>query len=223
MYYDLLLEQIDSESVAILSKIKEYTEFGEEKKKLAAHYPCIDMFFDREEEKITLSTEEHKALIEYIELARRQETLESREYYWAGHRHARIYENRLGIHSQQCGQNYCNKGNRMEILGWNHKECPEWLGSFVQRLDDKIEAQLKRNPHYCDLLKEEEQLLDKYPVILQLVEMMNPSKELKLSIEEQKALSEFYDIKLKRNTYEELASYLIGQEDIFSYLYTIYG
>ena len=73
------------------------------------------------------------------------------------------------------------------------------------------------------LAKREEEILKEYPIISRLVEGEISPYEETLSQKEQKAFAEFFSIELSRNTYEELAIYLIAQGDLFVYLNTIIG
>lgn len=111
----------------------------------------------------------------------------------------------------------------MKKITWNHLNAPDYLDSFIQRMEYLAGIHLKDNPHYQKLAKREEEILKEYPIISRLVEGEISPHEETLSQKEQKAFVEFFSIELSRNTYEELEIYLIAQGDLFVYLNTIIG
>lgn len=60
--------------------------------------------------------------------------------------------------------------------------------------------------------------MDKYPVILKLLEGEVSQKEITLSAEEQKRFAEYFSLELCQNTYEEWVIYLMAQGDLLEYL-----
>lgn len=58
----------------------------------------------------------------------------------------------------------------MRKLMWNHINPPDYLDFFIQRIQFPCAKRLKKNPEYQELNQEKQELLDKYPVILKLLD-----------------------------------------------------
>ena len=58
-------------------------------------YPCIDAVLEGTEE-ISLTGEEHRALVHYLDIQQKMESAQRREYYRFGHVHAQRYRDGLG-------------------------------------------------------------------------------------------------------------------------------
>lgn len=109
----------------------------------------------------------------------------------------------------------------MRKLEWNHRNPPDCLDVFIQRLQYLCELRLKENPNYMELVEKKQELLKKYSIITQLFDGEKKRKEITISVEEQEALVELFSIELIRNTYEEWEIYLISQGDFLVYLNTV--
>lgn len=103
----------------------------------------------------------------------------------------------------------------MRKLEWNHRNPPDCVDVFIQRLQYLCQLRLKENPNYLDFVDKKQKLLKKYPVIIQLFDGEKKSKEITISVEEQEALVEFFSIELNREIY------LISQGDFLVYLNTV--
>ena len=79
----ILLETIDSETIQELSENQEYRKMQIRRKELLEHYPIIEKVID-DEGKVSISEQEHKALLEYFLVKDRMENEERLYHYLYG-------------------------------------------------------------------------------------------------------------------------------------------
>ena len=80
----ILMETIDSETIQKLSENQEYRKMQIRRKELLEHYPIIEKVID-DEGKVSISEQEHKALLEYFLVKDRMENEERLYHYLYGH------------------------------------------------------------------------------------------------------------------------------------------
>ena len=88
---------------------------------------------------------------------------------------------------------------------------PDWLDGFIQRLDKMLAKRLERNPGWRKLKQDEQEILEKFPLIMRLLEGDLVKNEITISTEEQRAFEGFFSILLHMDSYRELELYMIGQ------------
>ena len=79
----ILMETIDSETIQKLSENQEYRKMQIRRKELLEHYPIIEKVID-DEGKVSISAQEHKALLEYFLVKDRMENEERLYHYLYG-------------------------------------------------------------------------------------------------------------------------------------------
>jgi len=95
-WLERLLEKTDSDSVTYLREHnEEYKRLWQEEKTLVNTYPCISKLMEGKGS-IRLNAEEHDAVVSYLSLASKLESMERRELYLYGHVHCYEYLKRLG-------------------------------------------------------------------------------------------------------------------------------
>lgn len=94
---------------------------------------------------------------------------------------------------------------------------PDWLDGFIQRLDKILAEKLEQNPGWRKLKQDEQKILEKYPLILRLLEGDLVKSDITISKEEQRAFEEFFSIQLHMDSYKELELYMIGQGELVKY------
>lgn len=92
--FDMAIEDVDGEAMEWLKTQKYYQTWLEEQKALVEKYPCINDILESDGE-ISLTKEEHEALVHYLEIQQKKESAERREYYRFGHVHAKKYWHEL--------------------------------------------------------------------------------------------------------------------------------
>ena len=208
--FAMAIEDVDSQTMDWLTKQDFYRELRKELRQLAEKYPCIEAVLEGEGE-VSLTKEEHEALVHYLEIEQKKESAERREYYYFGHIHAQRYCNDIG--KRKC---YVTK-DKISTKQCKGQELPEWLEGFIHRLDILLEENLLKNDSYRELKQDEDEILQKYPVFLRLIEGGIIEEEITLSVNEQKAFEKFFSLQLNMDSYRELALYKIGQEDLVKY------
>lgn len=93
--FDMAIEEADSETVEWLGGQEYYQKWKKERRELVEKYPCIDAVLEGTEE-ISLTGEEHRALVHYLDIQQKMESAQRREYYRFGHVHAQRYRDGLG-------------------------------------------------------------------------------------------------------------------------------
>ena len=208
--FAMAIEDVDSQTMDWLTKQDFYRELRKELRQLEEKYPCIEAVLEGEGE-VSLTKEEHEALVHYLEIEQKKESAERREYYYFGHIHAQRYCN--DIEKRKC---YVAK-DKISTKQCKGQELPEWLDGFIHRLDILLEENLLQNDSYRELKQNESEILQKYPVIRRLIEGGIIEEEITLSVNEQKAFEKFFFLQLNMDNYRELALYKIGQEDLVKY------
>lgn len=92
----ILLETIDSETIQKLSENQEYRKMQIRRKELLEHYPIIEKVID-DEGKVSISEQEHKALLEYFLVKDCMENEERLYHYLYGHIHCYEYMKKIGV------------------------------------------------------------------------------------------------------------------------------
>lgn len=92
----ILLETIDSETIQKLSENQEYRKMQIRRKELLEHYPIIEKVID-DVGKVSISEQEHKALLEYFLVKDRMENEERLYHYLYGHIHCYEYMKKIGV------------------------------------------------------------------------------------------------------------------------------
>ena len=92
--FDMAIEEADSETVDWLGRQEYYQKWEKERQELVEKYPCIDAVLEGTEE-ISLTGEEHRALVDYLDIRQKMESAQRREYYRFGHVHAQRYRDGL--------------------------------------------------------------------------------------------------------------------------------
>ena len=88
--FDIIMEEIDTETITSLQDDMAYQELVSRQEEIWEKYPILKDFFDETEE-ITLTKEEHKAVLKYQEIQQKRELAERKGYYWCGQKHAFSY------------------------------------------------------------------------------------------------------------------------------------
>lgn len=89
--FDMAIEEADCETVEWLGGQEYYQKWKKERQEFVEKYPCIDTVLEGTEE-ISLTDEEHRALVHYLDIQQKMEW----EYYRFGHVHAQRYRDGLG-------------------------------------------------------------------------------------------------------------------------------
>lgn len=210
--FDMAIDEADSETMDWLGKQEYYQKWQGELKKLVEKYPCIDEILEGKEE-ISLTKDEHKAFVKYLAVKQRMDSAERREYYRFGHVHAWRYGNELGERSS-----FISKERNSGINPHESQELIGCLDRFVERLDKILSKRLSYNVSYQKLKQEEEEILKRCPVIQRILDGEVDKRTVTLSEYEQKAIEEFFALRLRIESYKELGLYLIGQGDLVKYL-----
>lgn len=92
----ILLETIDSETIQKLSENQEYRKMQIRRKELLEHYPIIEKVID-DEGKVSISEQEHKALLEYFLVKDCMENEERLYHYLYGYIHCYEYMKKIGV------------------------------------------------------------------------------------------------------------------------------
>ena len=79
-----------------LSENQEYRKMQIRRKELLEHYPIIEKVID-DEGKVSISEQEHKALLEYFLVKDRMENEERLYHYLYGHIHCYEYMKKIGV------------------------------------------------------------------------------------------------------------------------------
>ena len=101
--FDMAIEEADRETVEWLGGQELYQKWKKERRELVGKYPCIDAVLEGTEE-ISLTGEEHRALVHYLDIQQKMESAQRREYYRFGHVHAQRYRDGLGGAEQPCSR-----------------------------------------------------------------------------------------------------------------------
>lgn len=209
--FDMAIEDVDSESMEWLRGQEFYQKWQAEQRESVEKYPCIEKVLEGTGE-LSLTAEEHEAVVRYLYIQQEMEAAERREYYRFGHVHANRYREEV---SERGGNTASRK--KADSVPSDRPGLPEWLDGFIQRLDTILEEKLEKNPGYRKLKEEEQEILRSYPLILRLLEGDSVKAEVVLSIEEQEAFEEFFSLQLHMDSYREMELYRIGQGELVRY------
>ena len=87
-------------STDVLSSLRdtneEYKALHQKRLALQSEFPCIQNVFEGETE-ITITSAEHKVLLEYIGIVSDMENIERLQLYYAGHRDCFAYFKKIGV------------------------------------------------------------------------------------------------------------------------------
>lgn len=104
--FDMALDDVDSETMEWLRGQEFYRKLSGEKNNILEKFPCIEKALEGEGE-ISLTKEEHEAVVRYLDIRRRMEAAERREYYRFGHVHANRYR-------EEVAERKCHAASRKE-------------------------------------------------------------------------------------------------------------
>lgn len=228
--FDMAIDDVDSETIEWLEGQEFYREWQREQSENEKKFPCIVQVLDGKGE-LSLTGEEHAAVVHFLKIQQKMEAAERREYYRFGHVHARRYQNEVEERSRYvtermifAGQSSKEESNEAQV----HKEgqhdvsgLPDWLDGFIQRLDRMLAEKLEQNPGWRKLKQDEQEILEKFPLIMRLLEGDLAKSEITISTEEQKAFEKFFSIQLHMDSYRELELYMIGQGDLVKYFHRL--
>lgn len=180
---------------------------------------------------ITLTEEEHAAVVNYLHIQEKMEAAERWEYYRFGHVHARRYWNEVEersryvtgemIFAEKSGKEESNEAQVHKEGQHDVSGLPDWLDGFIQRLDKMLAERLERNPGCWKLKQDEQEILEKFPLIMRLLEGDLVKNEITISTEEQEAFEKLFSIQLHMDSYRELELYMIGQRDLVKYFHML--
>lgn len=224
--FDMAIDDVDSETMEWLEGQEFYREWQREQSESEKKFPCIAKTLDGRGE-LYLTEEEHAAVVHFLEIQQKMEAAERREYYRFGHVHAQRYQREVGE------RNHYDTGGTIFMENVSKKEgdaeqvrkegqhdvssLPDWLDGFIQRLDKMLAERLERNPGWRKLKQDEQEILEKFPLIMRLLEGDLAKNEITISTEEQKAFEKLFSIQLHMDSYRELELYMIGQRDLVKY------
>lgn len=217
--FDMAIDDVDSGTVEWLGRQEYYRKWQKEQSEYEKKFPCIAGFLEGRGE-VSLTEEEHGAVLHYLKIQQKKEAAEKREYYRFGHVHAQKYQNELaerkrctadGNSTKKCGR----AGNGKMRQG--RRDLPGWLDGFIERLDMIQAEKLKKNEEYQRLEWYGQEILQKHPNLLKLLEGHTSENQITLSVEEQKAFEEYFSLQLNMDRYRGLELYKIGQEDFLRY------
>lgn len=209
--FDMAIDDADSETMEWLGTQDFYQKWLVEQRELVKKYPCIDKVLENEGE-VSLTKEEHEALTDYLKLQQKKESAERREYYRFGHVHAKKYWHQLNHREVFFASNLISGIGKCK-----NQKLPQWSDGFIERLDKLMAGRLRQNDSYKQLKLDEKRILQENPIIVQLMEGGKNEREITLSMDDQKALEEFFTLKIHMDSYREMALYIIGQEDLIRY------
>lgn len=91
-----LLEDVNENiRVELNEQSKDYQKLKKQQQRLIKQYACIQSFL-YEEGEVRLDQEEHKSVLNYLQLSASVEAFERRGYYMYGHSHCYEYMKRIG-------------------------------------------------------------------------------------------------------------------------------
>lgn len=224
--FDMAIDDVDSETMKWLSGQEFYREWQRQQSESEKKFPCIAETLDGKGE-LFLTKEEHGAVVHYLDIQQKMEAAERREYYRFGHVHAQRYWDELGerrcyttdrmIFAEKCDKAENDKSQIPDKEQCDDQGLPDWLDGFIQRLDKILAEKLEQNPGWLKLKQDEQKILEKFPLILRLLEGDLVKSEITISKEEQRAFEEFFSLQLHMDSYRELELYMIGQGELVKY------
>lgn len=215
--FDMAIDDVDSETMEWLKGQDFYREWQREQSENEEKFPCIVKLLDGKGE-LFLTEGEHEAVVHYLEIQQKMESAERREYYRFGHVHALKYWKELGER-----RSYAADEMGIDFVQASGKEwcqiedLPDWLDGFIQHLDHLLTEKLEQNPGWLKLKQNEQEILQRHPVIQKLLEGDLEKKAVTLSTEEQEGFEKFFSLQLHMDSYRELALYMIGQGELVKY------
>lgn len=207
---------------AVATHLKEqkfFQEWEKEKSEIIKKYPIFENILQKGEGNVSLTEEEHKALVRYVELQDKMENAERQECYYIGQIHANMHHDDLRERMDSAAMS--GRGGDKTVvlrfdsfndLRWNHEEQPEFMADFIQRLQYSRDKRLKKNPGYMQLEDEERMILKRNPFLQSFLEADEPTKERKLTIVQQQALVDLIAVWRNRAPYEELEMVQMGMK-----------
>lgn len=88
--FDMVIESVDTETIKRLRSEKVYQQYVMQQEKIVEKYPVIEKIFEKKGA-VSLTAEEHDAMLEYYQIQQKKETAERKGYYWCGQKHAFCY------------------------------------------------------------------------------------------------------------------------------------
>lgn len=202
-----------------------FQKWEQETKEIMGKYPFLGDILQHGEGNVSLTEEEHKALVRYLELQDKMENAERQECYYIGHVHAGIH--RHDVEKRMAGVSLFNVAGIMKEawnsdlfldLGWDHEKQPEFLGDFIQRLEYGRDERLKKNPGYLKLEKEERRILEKNPFLQSLLDAEAPSQKCEFTAAQQQAMVDLIGVYRSKAPYEELEMLQMGMKLCLEFL-----
>lgn len=216
-------------AIAVRLKKQEYFQKWEkEGQDIIKKYPVIEDVLKHGEGGISLSEEEHGALIRYLELRDKMESAERQECYYVGQVHANEHYIDLLKRMDSASESGRNKEkvvvrfDSLDVLQWNHEEQPEFLVDFIQQLECSRDERLKKNPGYVKLADEERMILKKNPFLKSFLEAETPAKKRMLTAVQQQAMVDLVAVYRNKASYEELEMLELGMKLCMELLYVLF-
>lgn len=227
--YHAKFEEIFTAVAARLKEQKYFQKWEQEAKEIIKKYPFLGDILQYGEGSVSLTEEEHKALVRYLELRDKMENAERQECYYIGHVHANMHRDDLkermadaALSGRSGGRKVIGKFNSFHDLRWNHEEQPEFMADFIQRLEYDRDKRLKRNPGYVKLTDEERRIMKKNPFIQSFLEAETPSEKREFTVAQQQALVDLIAVYRNKAPYEELEMVQMGMRLCLEFLDTLF-
>lgn len=224
--FDMAIDDVDSETMEWLEGQEFYREWQREQSENEKKFPCIAKTLDGKGE-LSLTEEEHAAVVHFLEIQQKMEAAERREYYRFGHVHARRYQREVGERNHYdtgrtifMEKDSKEEGDAEQVRKEGQQDVPglpDWLDGFIQRLDRILAERLEQNPDWRKLKQSEQEILEEFPLILKLIGGELGKDAVTISTEEQKAFEEFFMLQINMDSYRELELYMIGQGEMLKY------
>lgn len=208
--YHMLYDAIDEEVVRQLQKCRYYQKWQEELTQITKKHPHFESLMMNGNGTVSMSEEEHKAFVRYCELTNNMQSAQKQKCYYVGQIHAAIIQKDLAGRMGGTAWKHCRRckcGGRSTV---SENQDGDLLKKFFITLGKEREKNLAQYPEYQKLRKKEEKLLKKQPFIQQLIEGDHTDEELKLSHDQQQALTNFFALQKRKGTFETLETVLIG-------------
>lgn len=106
----------------------------------------------------------------------------------------------------------------MNIKDIDIHNMPDWMGLFVDEINNRCEALLKESQQYNGIVDEIHELLEKYLFLSTLLDGDEIKEPLDLSLTESKVLSRFFCLDDDKRFMELFQTYLLGCRHMFEML-----
>lgn len=208
-----------------LKEQKYFQKWEQEAKEIMGKYPFLGDILQYGDGSISLTEEEHRALVRYLELRDKMENAERQECYYIGQIHANMHRDDLkermdsaALSGRSDYRKAIWKFDSFHDLRWNHEEQPEFMADFIQRLEYDRDKRLKRNPGYVKLTDEERRIMKKNPFIQLFLEAETPTEKREFTVAQQQALVDLVAVYRNKAPYEELEMVQMGMKLCLEFL-----